>query len=607
MTFAAPHWLSWGAVAVLGLLALGWLEGRAREAGWAAFARPELGRRLAPERDPRTWRRRGTLFLLGVAFCFVALARPRWGFREETSTAAGLDVMVVLDVSQSMSAEDLAPSRMAKAKHFLRELVAKLEGDRAGLVLFARSAYVMSPLTTDLGYLAENLQIVDTTYIKNQGTDVGAGLEIARQALERGSEAAADGTATADGAAPSHVVLLVSDGEDHEERALAEAEKLKAKGVKLLVVGVGTAEGGRMPIRDENGNVVGFKSDRSGKPLVTRFDPDALKGVAARGDGRYWTLSNAESPEVEAVSEALGGLQRGAIAERRYRVYTERFQIPLGLAWLCFFLECWIPRRRRLRAGAATAAAWALALVGSLATVGPPAHAGPVRDAEVYFNNRDGVREFKDGKTDEARQAFGKAQALDSDNPVLRFNQGAVELQGGDAPKAAQVFGDAAETARRRGAPGVEALAEFNRGAAAATAKQLDDGIGAYVRAIDAARRAGDAETEAAARRNLELLAQQREQQKKNDGKSENQDPKDGASDPQKNPGGSGEPKQPDEGKQAGKRFEDPSQSRKRYRGEQLSAEDVERVMAELTGREKELRGKLRKGKAREDSGGKDW
>ena len=153
-----------------------------------------------------------------MALLLVGLARPQWGSHEETVTSTGLDLMVVLDLSRSMDVEDVVPSRIKKARHFIRGLLSRLQGDRVGVVAFAAGSYVASPLTNDLNYVQEVTEVLAPGTLGNQGTDIGLGLETALASIERGAE---DST-------PSRAILLMTDGEDHEGEAERMALRFKS-------------------------------------------------------------------------------------------------------------------------------------------------------------------------------------------------------------------------------------------------------------------------------------------------------------------------------------------------------------------------------------------
>lgn len=342
MTFANPSWLY--LIPVLPVAY--WILHRqqaVRKKRFAQFADPAVWERIAPELDWEARTRKERAWLVSVFFLVLALARPQWGKHEEVIKATGLDALVVLDVSRSMEVEDVVPSRLKKAKHMIRSILERMQGDRVGLVTFAGSSYLACPLTTDLGYVGETLAIAGPDQIQNQGTDIAIALETAQKALDRGSEEANQpkGQLSA-----SKAVILISDGEDHELSGVDAGRKLREAGIRLYVIGVGSEKGGPIPMRDDTGRLHGHKKSRSGEAVVSTFKPDYLMTVAKAGDGRYWTATPSEI-EVDELVKDLGGLTRGDFTERKVVTYEDRYQYPLALA-LVFLLQEWTLAARKI-------------------------------------------------------------------------------------------------------------------------------------------------------------------------------------------------------------------------------------------------------------------
>ena len=446
MRFISPNWLYAIAILPIFLIAFLWDE-YSREKLFSKFIGKGLWAKLVPERDPKARRRKLFTWLAAMAFVFLALARPQWGTHEEVVHASGLDVIITLDISNSMEVEDVAPSRLQKAKHLIRTIAERLQGDRIGLVSFAGSGYLACPLTTDLEYFQEQLGIQSPKILATQGTDVGIGLEAAMKALDRGAQEGDHHSDSAEDAAKaSRVVILVTDGEDNEGRAEEAAERLKSEGVKLYVFGVGTQKGGPIPVRDEDGTLRGYKKDHGGQTVISTFNPDELRKIAAAADGHYWNVSMDET-EVGDLLKDMGALHQGELAEHRYLTYEDRFQCPLGVAVLLFLLELTLPARKKVAAVifislVSLGVFWARRRHVRLAA---PSQA-PI---DAYLENQKGVEAYQKGEIEEARKRFGSAQALDPAAPELQYNQGLVHLQGGDPDAAIQDFKDSAQGARR--------------------------------------------------------------------------------------------------------------------------------------------------------------
>lgn len=341
MRFASPAWL-YG----LALIPFGYLVVRVfiqnRRARFERFAKTEVWKRIAPELDWAKPRRKEKFFWTALAFVLIAAARPQWGKIEETVKTSGLDLVLVVDISKSMEVEDVVPNRLKKAKHMIRNLLERLSGDRVGLVAFAGSSYLSVPLTTDIAYLEEQVSILSPELIQNQGSDLKIALESARGALDRAAEEANGPKQTN---LASKVAVLFSDGEDHEEGAIEIAKKFSDSGTKLFAFTLGTDGGGPIPVRDDSGQLRGYKRTRKGEVVMSKANADYMERLASAGGGKSWVASTAEG-EVDEMFRALGGLQRADFTEKKIVTYHEQFQWPLFVAVFLILFEWALPTRR---------------------------------------------------------------------------------------------------------------------------------------------------------------------------------------------------------------------------------------------------------------------
>src|SRR6185437_761891 len=223
MKFIHPEWFWALLILPVAFLLILWDE-RQRRKRFARFADESTWAVLAPEVDFSARVRKAVVWMLAFAFAIAALAQPQWGMHEETMKVTGMDVMFVLDISNSMETEDVMPSRLQKAKHLIKSMTEGVSGDRVGLVTFAASASVVCPLTTDVDYMMGEVQIANPAMAATQGTDVGLGLETALRALDRGGE---QGPPEAGNTNSSHAIVLISDGEDWGNEATAAASEIK--------------------------------------------------------------------------------------------------------------------------------------------------------------------------------------------------------------------------------------------------------------------------------------------------------------------------------------------------------------------------------------------
>jgi Ca-activated chloride channel family protein len=253
--------------------------------------------------------------------------------RQETVRRQGVDVLVALDTSYSMNAEDVAPSRLAKAKSEIRGLIGRLKGDRVGLIAFAGTAIVQCPLTLDYGAAALFLDVANTETIPEPGTSLAAAIQIATAAFiakERKYK----------------VLIIFTDGEDLEGQVRVATEKAREAGVIIYAVGVGSPEGRPIPVRDLKGDVVEYRKDPEGQIVVSRLDERSLAEVASDTGGRYFRATTSEN-ELDQIYDEVSHMEKKQLESRLFQNLDDQFQYPLALAIVCLIAEAWITERRR--------------------------------------------------------------------------------------------------------------------------------------------------------------------------------------------------------------------------------------------------------------------
>ena len=329
MTFAHPLALWLVLLGPAAVVALARYAARRRREGLSAFLGPHAHAAADPGR-----RRRTALQAAAVACLALALAGPEWGRTTRETRQESLDLVVALDVSESMQAEDVAPSRLERAKLAIRRIVDERPGDRVGLVVFAGEAFLQCPLTTDRNAFRLFLNASEPSLVPLQGTDLAAALGVAQMALEE--------TETAE--ARPRAVVVVSDGETHEGGESGAAEALRESGAAVLAIGVGTDEGG--PIPDGRRTRFGpeYKTDAAGERIVTRYEPAALRAVAGRGD--VFRL-DARGGVADDVVRELDRLDRVVMGAGEVEAEAQRYQWPLALGLLLLLAERWLASRRR--------------------------------------------------------------------------------------------------------------------------------------------------------------------------------------------------------------------------------------------------------------------
>lgn len=308
---------------------------------WAALrqhkARGRLGeaslvRELTSQVNWRGRRWKAGLWLLALTAIVLALARPQWGVEVQVVERQGVQVMVALDVSLSMLAQDLKPDRLSRAKLEIADLMNRLSGDEIGLVVFAGRSFVQFPLTFDYATAKAFLEGVQPGVITRQGTAIGDAIRTALRGFD-------------DERPNRKVIVLMTDGEDHESNPLDAARQAAEEGVVIYAVGFGSPRGEPIPEYDEQGEFIGYKRDRGGEMVLTKLDEATLSQIVQMTEGRYFRAS-ADGRELEALQEALERLGRGELESVLERRPIERFQEFLWVALAALVSAELIPERR---------------------------------------------------------------------------------------------------------------------------------------------------------------------------------------------------------------------------------------------------------------------
>ncbi len=330
MRFATPEnfWL----LLLLPLLAIffAWAT-LARRRALLRFVRWPLAEKLTRDLSRARQYVKYALLGLGVLWTILALCGPQFGTKLEMAKRKGVDVMLVLDVSRSMLAQDLKPSRLVRAKQQIRELLDQLEGDRVGLIVFSGQAFVQCPLTFDYGAVEMFLDVLDAGMIPVQGTAIGDALRLATRCFDEEDD-------------QHKVIVLLTDGEDHVSDPLDAAEKAAEQGVHIFAIGLGTADGELIPEQQEGGGF-SYHKDEGGNYVKTRLDEATLKAVALNTDGDYFR-SSLGGGELSIIGERIAQMDQKEFSSTRFTQYEERFQIPLLLALLAFLSEAFLGEKR---------------------------------------------------------------------------------------------------------------------------------------------------------------------------------------------------------------------------------------------------------------------
>ena len=313
------------------LVALFWFIGRNRKKLLQNFADKELHKTLFPtDSNLKRWTKFG-LVLLALTCLVFAAANPQVGTKMQEVKQTGIDVFILLDVSNSMMAEDIKPNRLEKAKYQISNLINKLRGDRIGLIIFAGQAYVQIPLTTD--YAAANLFLsaVDVNSVPSQGTAIASAINLA--------------TASFDTLSTQKVIIAITDGEDHEGDLEKAVENAVSRDIKIYTIGLGSQGGVPIPVYNNRNQLVGFKKDRDGNTVLTKLDEEVLKKIAIDGNGKYFRGTNYED-HLDKIYTELSELEQTEFGVKKVTDYEDRFYYLLIPAIILLILEFFISEKK---------------------------------------------------------------------------------------------------------------------------------------------------------------------------------------------------------------------------------------------------------------------
>jgi Ca-activated chloride channel family protein len=403
MTFAYPEFFWLLVVVPPSLLAFLWWAARKRQRLLARFIQVRLLPELTVGHSARLERTRLWLLIGGVVALILALARPQWGFTWEEARQKGLNVIIAIDTSKSMLAEDVAPNRLARAKLAAIDLMQIAKSDRLGLVAFAGGAFLQCPMTIDDAAFRQSVDMLDVNTLPQGGTAIAEAITTAQAAFKH-----EDGY---------KVLVLFTDGEDHDSNAVEAARRAAEQGLRIYTIGIGSTEGEILPssIRDPDGNVV-----------KSRLNEKMLQEVATAGGGFYLPLRGAKVMETLYESKnGLASLPKSESEAKLYKRYHEHYHWPLALGIVLLLMETLLPERgreKRRNAAVATTPGHAIRGVKAPAVAAlalllwqPLGHASP----------SSAMKEFREGRYPEAQQEYEHLASIDKKGDLrLAFNAG---------------------------------------------------------------------------------------------------------------------------------------------------------------------------------------
>lgn len=459
------------------------------------------------------------LLVSAVGLAVFALARPQWGFSWEEVSQKGLDIVVAIDTSRSMLAADIPPNRLERAKLAAMDLMKLAKSDRLGLVAFAGSSFLQCPLTLDEEAFRQGVAALDVNIIPQGGTAIAETIQTALSAFKDGDN--------------HKILVLFTDGEDHEAGVLEAAKAASDKGLRIFTIGVGSAAGELIRVRDEKGKL-DFLKDESGNVVKSRLNETLLQQIAGAAGGFYLPLRGANTMDL-LYERGLAPLPKSEFNAKLMQRHHERFYWPLGIATVLLVVEMFLPERQKVRRpanGAPTPTAAAASLLYLLFSILSPLPASA--------SSADALKSYQSGKYDAALKEYDRLRLQRPEDARLAFNAGAAAYQAKQFEDATRHFSGA--TGARDPQLAQSAFynlgnAYFQLGDTVTEAAQKQEAWESAIGFYDTALKLNSADADAKhnrdfVQRKLEELKQQQDKQPKDDQKQD--DKKDDKKDDQK-------------------------------------------------------------------------
>ncbi len=394
MHWANPNWFNGFWLVLLLVLFLFWREGRRKRELEKFVSAPLWGELVNADYFRR--RLKWAFLLAAVLFLVLALARPQKKGDLVKVERKGIDLIVALDTSSSMRAQDFKPDRFAKAKREISSLISRLKGDRIGIVVFSGVSFLQCPLTLD--YRAAKLftEAMEVDMLPRPGTAIGDAIRTAIRAFDHKGQ-------------QKKVVVLITDGEDHGSRPIEAAEQAQAMGVKIFCIGIGKPEGEPIPILDSKGRAAGYKKDEEGNVILSRLGDQTLREIALKTGGSYYRATTGEL-ELERIYQEIEGLEKGKFEEDYVTKYEDRFFYLLWIAFLLLCVEMMIGEKRKENIPLLF-----LTMISCFLIAWKP---------PVEHRNAKGNELYKKQNYEEALKVYQDAQSDAPQKPELNYNVG---------------------------------------------------------------------------------------------------------------------------------------------------------------------------------------
>jgi Ca-activated chloride channel family protein len=290
---------------------------------------PQIVKGLMPDFSEGRHRFKFWLVIFILAFMSVLLAQPQMGSKLEEVKREGVEIMIALDVSNSMKARDIKPNRIERAKQAIASLVGRLKNDRIGLIVFAGDAYIQLPITTDYVSAKMFLSSINTNVVPRQGTAIGSAINLASKSFSPDPES-------------NKVIIVITDGENHQGNAIEASKAASEKGITVYTIGMGLPKGAPIPIAEGDNE---FQRNKEGEVVISKLDEDMLNKIAINGGGRYIPANNARVG-LNALFDEINKLEKTEFETKIYTAYDEKFQIIAGIVLFILLLELLVMERK---------------------------------------------------------------------------------------------------------------------------------------------------------------------------------------------------------------------------------------------------------------------
>ena len=468
-----------------------------------AFGDPELVAQLMPNADRVRPTVKFSILMVALALLILAAARPQFGQSERTEKRQGIEAIIALDISNSMMAEDVAPNRLDRAKQMLSKLMDNMVNDKVGLVVFAGDAFVQLPITCDYVSAKMFLNSIKPDLIKTQGTAIGQALNTSIRCFGEQSDA-------------SRAIILITDGENHEDDAVAVAQRAKEAGIQVMVVGIGKPEGSPIPVAGTNN----FIKDRQGNVVVSRLNEEMCREIAQAGGGIYVRCDNTNTA-TKAIQKELDKLSTQEIETQVYTDYNEQFQSFALIALLLLVIDYFIFNRKNKSLmkldifGEMTSRRHVVTTIVLLISLSSFAQ----REASDV---RRGNRDYRKQNYSEAEVNYRRGLEKNKNGYEAHYNLGDALFKQDKYADAQTEFETAAKMLDRKESPERFAKAMHNIGNCAFAQQQYDKAVGAYQESLRANPK--DNDTRYNLVKAMEMLQQQQQQQQNQDKQDQKQD-----------------------------------------------------------------------------------